>query len=81
MLNLIFIIYSLGILALVLNRYHIILLLISIEFIYLSLIIMLFYNSFFLNIINIFLFLVRIVCEAALGLRLLVSISFFMEMI
>nr|YP_007475051.1 NADH dehydrogenase subunit 4L [Haemaphysalis inermis]AFU55300.1 NADH dehydrogenase subunit 4L [Haemaphysalis inermis]UXX50221.1 NADH dehydrogenase subunit 4L [Haemaphysalis inermis] len=77
MLNLMFIIYSLGILALILNRYHMMLLLMSIEFMYLSLMIMLFYNSFFLNIMNIFLFLVSIVCEAALGLSLLVSMSFF----
>nr|QYF09529.1 NADH dehydrogenase subunit 4L [Haemaphysalis kolonini] len=77
MLNLMFVIYLMGILALILNRYHMMLLLMSIEFMYLSLMIMLFYNSFFLNIINIFLFLVSIVCEAALGLSLLVSMSFF----
>nr|YP_010329437.1 NADH dehydrogenase subunit 4L [Haemaphysalis kitaokai]UNO53881.1 NADH dehydrogenase subunit 4L [Haemaphysalis kitaokai] len=77
MLNLMFLIYLMGILSLILNRYHMMMLLMSIEFLYLSLMIMLFYNSFFLNIMNIFLFLVSIVCEAALGLSLLVMMSFF----
>nr|UWI72016.1 NADH dehydrogenase subunit 4L [Haemaphysalis yeni] len=77
MLNLMFVIYLMGILSLILNRFHMMMLLMSIEFMYLSLMVMLFYNSFFLNIMNIFLFLVSIVCEAALGLSLLVLMSFF----
>lgn len=48
-----------------------------IEFIYLSLIIIFFYNSSILNILNIFLFLTTIVCEAAIGLRLLVIMRFY----
>nr|YP_010329476.1 NADH dehydrogenase subunit 4L [Haemaphysalis colasbelcouri]UNO54011.1 NADH dehydrogenase subunit 4L [Haemaphysalis colasbelcouri] len=77
MLNLMFVIYLMGILSLILNRFHMMMLLMSIEFMYLSLMVMLFYNSFFLNIMNIFLFLVSIVCEAALGLSLLVMMSYF----
>lgn len=53
------------------------LLLMRIEFIYLSLIIIFFYNSSILNILNIFLFLTTIVCEAAIGLRLLVIMRFY----
>lgn len=44
---------------------------------YLSLIVMFFYNSSVLRILNIFMFLTIIVCEAAIGLRLLVIIRFY----
>lgn len=48
-----------------------------IEFIYLSLIVIFFYNSIIIRIINIFIFLCAIVCEAALGLRILIVVRFF----
>nr|YP_010983046.1 NADH dehydrogenase subunit 4L [Haemaphysalis warburtoni]WOH23035.1 NADH dehydrogenase subunit 4L [Haemaphysalis warburtoni] len=77
MLMSMFFIYLIGIFSFILNRLHLMLLLMSIEFMYLSLMIMFFYNSFMLSIMNIFMFLVTIVCEASLGLSLLVMMSFY----
>nr|UTV01454.1 NADH dehydrogenase subunit 4L [Haemaphysalis tibetensis] len=77
MLMTMFFIYLIGIFSFILNRFHLMLLLMSIEFMYLSLMIMFFYNSFMLSIMNIFMFLVTIVCEASLGLSLLVMMSFY----
>nr|YP_009471799.1 NADH dehydrogenase subunit 4L [Haemaphysalis japonica]AVI15568.1 NADH dehydrogenase subunit 4L [Haemaphysalis japonica]UNO53985.1 NADH dehydrogenase subunit 4L [Haemaphysalis japonica]UXX50260.1 NADH dehydrogenase subunit 4L [Haemaphysalis japonica] len=77
MMSMTFFIYFIGIFSFILNRFHLMLLLMSIEFMYLSLMIMFFYNSSILNILNIFLFLTTIVCEAAIGLSLLVMMSFY----
>lgn len=77
MISITFFIYFIGVFSFILNRFHLILLLMRIEFIYLSLIIIFFYNSYLLSILNIFLFLTTIVCEAAIGLRLLVIIRFY----
>nr|UKG19930.1 NADH dehydrogenase subunit 4L [Haemaphysalis longicornis] len=77
MLSLTFTIYFVGIFSFILNRFHLMLLLMSIEFMYLSLMMMFFYNSMMLSIINVFVFLTAIVCEASIGLSLLVMISFY----
>nr|YP_010329424.1 NADH dehydrogenase subunit 4L [Haemaphysalis yeni]UNO53868.1 NADH dehydrogenase subunit 4L [Haemaphysalis yeni] len=77
MMSMTFFIYFIGIFSFILNRFHLMLLLMSIEFMYLSLMIMFFYNSCVLSILNIFMFLTMIVCEAAIGLSLLVMISFY----
>nr|UXX50286.1 NADH dehydrogenase subunit 4L [Haemaphysalis longicornis] len=77
MLSLTFTIYFIGIFSFILNRFHLMLLLMSIEFMYLSLMVMFFYNSMMLSIINVFIFLTAIVCEASIGLSLLVMISFY----
>nr|QDF58649.1 NADH dehydrogenase subunit 4L [Haemaphysalis longicornis]QTK21819.1 NADH dehydrogenase subunit 4L [Haemaphysalis longicornis] len=69
--------YFIGIFSFILNRFHLMLLLMSIEFMYLSLMMMFFYNSMMLSIINVFVFLTAIVCEASIGLSLLVMISFY----
>nr|QDF58662.1 NADH dehydrogenase subunit 4L [Haemaphysalis longicornis] len=69
--------YFVGIFSFILNRFHLMLLLMSIEFMYLSLMVMFFYNSMMLSIINVFVFLTAIVCEASIGLSLLVMISFY----
>lgn len=70
-------IYLIGVFSFILNRFHLMLLLIRIEFIYLSLIVIFFYNSIIIRIINVFVFLTAIVCEASIGLRLLVVIRFY----
>nr|YP_010729997.1 NADH dehydrogenase subunit 4L [Amblyomma patinoi]WEF75011.1 NADH dehydrogenase subunit 4L [Amblyomma patinoi] len=70
-------IYLLGVLALLINRFHLIMVLMSIEFMYMSLIMLMMILFSLLNMMNIFLFLVSIVCEAALGLSLLVLLNFF----
>nr|NP_945224.1 NADH dehydrogenase subunit 4L [Haemaphysalis flava]QAX90628.1 NADH dehydrogenase subunit 4L [Haemaphysalis flava]QPM99860.1 NADH dehydrogenase subunit 4L [Haemaphysalis flava]UNO53829.1 NADH dehydrogenase subunit 4L [Haemaphysalis flava]UXX50247.1 NADH dehydrogenase subunit 4L [Haemaphysalis flava]BAD03993.1 NADH dehydrogenase 4L [Haemaphysalis flava] len=77
MMSMTFFIYFIGVFSFILNRFHLMLLLMSIEFMYLSLMIMFFYNSYLLSILNIFLFLTTIVCEAAIGLSLLVMMSFY----
>lgn len=77
MIRITFFIYLIGVLSFILNRFHLMLLLIRIEFIYLSLIVIFFYNSIIIRIINVFVFLTAIVCEASIGLRLLVVIRFY----
>nr|YP_010730010.1 NADH dehydrogenase subunit 4L [Amblyomma tonelliae]WEF75024.1 NADH dehydrogenase subunit 4L [Amblyomma tonelliae] len=69
--------YILGLVTLLLNRFHLIMVLMSIEFMYMSLMFLMMSLFSLYNILNIFLFLVSIVCEAALGLSLLVLLNFF----
>lgn len=73
----IIILYIIGFASLFVNRFYMIIILLRIEFIYMSLLLIIcIYFSFF-NILTIFVFLVRIVCEAGLGIRLLVLIRYF----
>nr|YP_011017364.1 NADH dehydrogenase subunit 4L [Amblyomma tigrinum]WQF69027.1 NADH dehydrogenase subunit 4L [Amblyomma tigrinum] len=69
--------YITGIFSLIFNRFHLIMILMSIEFMYMSLILIIFYYFVMFNILNIFVFLITIVCEAALGLSLLVLTNNF----
>nr|YP_010329463.1 NADH dehydrogenase subunit 4L [Haemaphysalis mageshimaensis]UNO53998.1 NADH dehydrogenase subunit 4L [Haemaphysalis mageshimaensis] len=77
MMSMTFFIYFVGVFSFILNRFHLMLLLMSIEFMYLSLMVIFFYNSMLMNMINVFVFLTAIVCEASVGLSLLVMISFY----
>lgn len=77
MIRITFFIYFIGVFSFIINRFHLILLLIRIEFIYLSLIVIFFLNSLITNMINVFVFLTAIVCEASIGLSLLVIIRFY----
>nr|YP_010535425.1 NADH dehydrogenase subunit 4L [Amblyomma tholloni]QLD97060.1 NADH dehydrogenase subunit 4L [Amblyomma tholloni]QLD97073.1 NADH dehydrogenase subunit 4L [Amblyomma tholloni]UYB78012.1 NADH dehydrogenase subunit 4L [Amblyomma tholloni] len=77
MMMMVLMLYIIGIVSLILNRFHLMMILMSIEFMYMSMtLLMLFYFSFF-NIMNIFVFLTSIVCEAAMGLSLLVMFNFY----
>nr|YP_010535386.1 NADH dehydrogenase subunit 4L [Amblyomma maculatum]QUB01598.1 NADH dehydrogenase subunit 4L [Amblyomma maculatum]UYB77947.1 NADH dehydrogenase subunit 4L [Amblyomma maculatum] len=69
--------YIIGIFSLIFNRFHLIMILMSIEFMYMTLILIIFYYFIMFNILNIFIFLITIVCEAALGLSLLVLTNNF----
>nr|YP_006234427.1 NADH dehydrogenase subunit 4L [Robertsicus elaphensis]AET63074.1 NADH dehydrogenase subunit 4L [Robertsicus elaphensis] len=75
MLMIISLLYLMGLFSLIFNRFHILMLLMSMEFIYLSLLMILILMS--LTIINFLMFLVMIVCESALGLSLLIMMSYF----
>nr|YP_009560380.1 NADH dehydrogenase subunit 4L [Haemaphysalis bancrofti]QAB05947.1 NADH dehydrogenase subunit 4L [Haemaphysalis bancrofti] len=77
MMSMTLFIYLIGVFSFILNRFHLMLLLMSIEFMYLSLMVIFFYNSMMISIINVFVFLTAIVCEASIGLSLLVVISFY----
>nr|UXX50299.1 NADH dehydrogenase subunit 4L [Haemaphysalis yeni] len=77
MMSMTFFIYFIGIFSFVLNRFHLMLLLMSIEFMYLSLMVIFFYSSMMMSIMNVFMFLTVIVCEASIGLSMLVVISFY----
>nr|YP_010231349.1 NADH dehydrogenase subunit 4L [Dermacentor auratus]QSV37418.1 NADH dehydrogenase subunit 4L [Dermacentor auratus] len=71
------IMYLIGLLSFMINRHYMMMILLSIEFMYMSLLLLMcIYFSFF-NILGIFVFLIVIVCEAALGMSLLVLMSFF----
>lgn len=77
MLELSFYIYIIGILAFLKNRFHIITVLLSFEFIYLSLFIIMIFMLLSNNYMIMIVYLIIIVAEARLGLRLLVIINFF----
>nr|YP_011017377.1 NADH dehydrogenase subunit 4L [Amblyomma parvitarsum]WQF69040.1 NADH dehydrogenase subunit 4L [Amblyomma parvitarsum] len=77
MMMLSFFLYFVGVMSLVINRFHLIMILMSIEFLYMSLVMLIFILFSLLNILNVFVFLVSIVCEAALGLSLLVLLNFY----
>uniref|UniRef100_UPI0030FE9BD5 NADH dehydrogenase subunit 4L n=1 Tax=Amblyomma papuanum TaxID=3065601 RepID=UPI0030FE9BD5 len=73
----IFSFYLMGIVSFIFNRYHFMMILMSLEFMYMSLMFIFLMNSLNSTIMNMFVFLVTIVCEASLGLALLVMMSFF----
>uniref|UniRef100_UPI0030FE4116 NADH dehydrogenase subunit 4L n=1 Tax=Bothriocroton hydrosauri TaxID=59643 RepID=UPI0030FE4116 len=77
MMSSMILIYIVGLISFILNRHHLIMLLMSIEFMYLSLMLMFLLMCFQFNMLSIFMFMVLIVCEAALGLSILVSMSFY----
>nr|YP_009917415.1 NADH dehydrogenase subunit 4L [Amblyomma ovale]QLF99614.1 NADH dehydrogenase subunit 4L [Amblyomma ovale] len=69
--------YMIGLASLIFNRFHLIMILMSIEFMYMALIILMLMYFSFINLMNIFLFFITIVCEAALGLSLLVFFNYY----
>uniref|UniRef100_UPI0030FEBDA1 NADH dehydrogenase subunit 4L n=1 Tax=Amblyomma calabyi TaxID=3065602 RepID=UPI0030FEBDA1 len=77
MLMLTVFLYFMGVMSLFLNRFHLLMILLSIEFMYMSLIFLIMILFSIFNLLNIFIFLMSIVCEAALGLSLLVLLNFF----
>nr|YP_010324999.1 NADH dehydrogenase subunit 4L [Rhipicephalus haemaphysaloides]UDU84732.1 NADH dehydrogenase subunit 4L [Rhipicephalus haemaphysaloides]UNO54453.1 NADH dehydrogenase subunit 4L [Rhipicephalus haemaphysaloides]UNO54466.1 NADH dehydrogenase subunit 4L [Rhipicephalus haemaphysaloides] len=77
MVTLIILLYLVGMMAFLINRYYLMMILLSIEFIYMSLLLMLCIYFCLFNLLGIFTFLISIVCEAGLGLSLLVMMSFF----
>nr|YP_010329411.1 NADH dehydrogenase subunit 4L [Haemaphysalis campanulata]UNO53842.1 NADH dehydrogenase subunit 4L [Haemaphysalis campanulata] len=77
MLMMTFFLYFIGVFSFIVNRFHLMMLLMSIEFMYLSLMVIFFYISSYMSIINVFMFLTTIVCEASIGLSLLVMISYY----
>lgn len=77
MSSLVIILYLIGTSILFVNRYYLIIILLRVEFIYMSLLLLLCIYFCIFNILGIFAFLIRIVCEAGLGLRLLVIIRFY----
>nr|UXG58615.1 NADH dehydrogenase subunit 4L [Dermacentor albipictus]UXG58641.1 NADH dehydrogenase subunit 4L [Dermacentor albipictus] len=73
----IMILYMIGFMSFFVNRFYMMMILLSIEYMYMSLLLMMcIYFSFF-NVLTIFVFLVSIVCEAGLGMSLLVLMSYF----
>nr|YP_009992034.1 NADH dehydrogenase subunit 4L [Rhipicephalus decoloratus]QLD97112.1 NADH dehydrogenase subunit 4L [Rhipicephalus decoloratus]QNN85505.1 NADH dehydrogenase subunit 4L [Rhipicephalus decoloratus] len=74
---LVIMLYMIGIFILFSNRYYLMMILLSMEFVYMSLLLMLCTHFCMFNILGIFTFLISIVCEAGLGLSLLVMMSFY----
>nr|UYL27181.1 NADH dehydrogenase subunit 4L [Rhipicephalus sanguineus]WEI30825.1 NADH dehydrogenase subunit 4L [Rhipicephalus sanguineus] len=77
MVTLVIALYFIGMLMLFINRHFLMMILLSIEFMYMSLLLMLCIYFCFFNLLSIFVFLISIVCEAGLALSLLVMMSFF----
>nr|QLD96995.1 NADH dehydrogenase subunit 4L [Amblyomma marmoreum] len=73
----VFILYLVGVISLIFNRFHLLMILMSIEFMYMSMILLILFFFSLLNLMNIFIFLVSLVCEAAMGLSLLVLFNYF----
>nr|QNN85479.1 NADH dehydrogenase subunit 4L [Rhipicephalus microplus] len=74
---LVIMLYLMGIFIFFINRYYLMMILLSIEFIYMSLLLMLCIFFCMFNILGVFTFLISIVCEAGLGLSMLVMMSFY----
>nr|YP_008999733.1 NADH dehydrogenase subunit 4L [Rhipicephalus australis]AGH19672.1 NADH dehydrogenase subunit 4L [Rhipicephalus australis] len=74
---LVIMLYFMGIFVFFINRYYLMMILLSIEFIYMSLLLMLCIYFCMFNILGVFTFLISIVCEAGLGLSMLVMMSFY----
>nr|UYX57300.1 NADH dehydrogenase subunit 4L [Rhipicephalus linnaei] len=77
MTTLVITLYFIGMLVLFTNRYYLMMILLSIEFMYMSLLLMLCVYFCLFNLLGIFVFLISIVCEAGLALSLLVMMSFY----
>nr|YP_006234440.1 NADH dehydrogenase subunit 4L [Amblyomma fimbriatum]AET63088.1 NADH dehydrogenase subunit 4L [Amblyomma fimbriatum] len=71
------VLYLIGVISLILNRFHLIMILMSLEFIYMSIMILMLFVFSLMNIMNVYMYLVSIVCEASMGLCLLVFFNFF----
>nr|YP_010535750.1 NADH dehydrogenase subunit 4L [Rhipicephalus annulatus]UYB78792.1 NADH dehydrogenase subunit 4L [Rhipicephalus annulatus] len=74
---LVIMLYLMGIFIFFINRYYLMMILLSIEFVYMSLLLMLCIYFCMFNILGVFTFLISIVCEAGLGLSMLVMMSFY----
>nr|QJD22107.1 NADH dehydrogenase subunit 4L [Amblyomma testudinarium]UNO54310.1 NADH dehydrogenase subunit 4L [Amblyomma sp.] len=77
MLMLVMLLYFVGVISLILNRFHLMMILLSMEFMYMSMMILLLFFFCLTNMMSIFVFLISIVCEASMGLSLLVMFNFF----
>lgn len=77
MIEISFFIYFVGIITLLVNRNHIMIVLLRFEFIYLGIFLIIILSIMFINFIKVILYLIIIVCEARLGLRMLVLINYF----
>nr|UXG58693.1 NADH dehydrogenase subunit 4L [Dermacentor albipictus] len=73
----IMILYMIGFMSFFVNRFYMMMILLSIEYMYMSLLLMMCVYFSFFNVLTIFVFLVSIVCEAGLGMSLLVLMSYF----
>nr|AAD28379.1 NADH dehydrogenase subunit 4L [Rhipicephalus microplus] len=74
---LVIMLYFMGIFVFFINRYYLMMILLSIEFIYMSLLLMLCIYFCMFNILGVFTFLISIVCKTGLGLSMLVMMSFY----
>nr|YP_010350354.1 NADH dehydrogenase subunit 4L [Ixodes fecialis]UOK09783.1 NADH dehydrogenase subunit 4L [Ixodes fecialis] len=72
-----FLLYIFGIMTFLVNRYHIMIILLSFEFMYLGVFLMMVLTLIFFSMTKMILYLIVIVCEASLGLSLLVTMNFF----
>lgn len=77
MIEISFIIYIVGLLVLLVNRRHVIIILLCFEYMYLGIFILIVFSLIFFTLTKVILYLIIIVCEARLGLGILVSINFY----
>nr|BDP28858.1 NADH dehydrogenase subunit 4L [Ixodes angustus] len=77
MVEISFFMYFVGLMTLLKNRFHMMTVLLSFEFMYLSLFLMMIFSVMMNSYLLILVYLIMIVAEASLGLSLLVIMSFF----
>nr|UZN43721.1 NADH dehydrogenase subunit 4L [Ixodes ovatus]UZN43734.1 NADH dehydrogenase subunit 4L [Ixodes ovatus]UZN43747.1 NADH dehydrogenase subunit 4L [Ixodes ovatus] len=77
MLEVSFFMYSVGLITFFKNRFHVMTVLLSFEFMYLSLFMMMIFTVLSNNYLMMLIYLIMIVAEASLGLSLLVIMNFF----
>nr|UNS18836.1 NADH dehydrogenase subunit 4L [Ixodes ovatus] len=77
MLEISFFMYIVGMITFLKNRFHVMTVLLSFEFMYLSLFMMMIFMILSNNYLMMLIYLIMIVAEASLGLSLLVIMNFF----
>nr|QVD40460.1 NADH dehydrogenase subunit 4L [Ixodes (Pholeoixodes) sp. YTF-2021a] len=77
MIEVSFLMYLMGMMSLLKNRFHMMTVLLSFEFMYLGLFLMMVFSVLMNTYLLMVVYLIMIVAEASLGLSLLVIMSFF----
>nr|YP_010350406.1 NADH dehydrogenase subunit 4L [Ixodes myrmecobii]UOK09887.1 NADH dehydrogenase subunit 4L [Ixodes myrmecobii] len=77
MMEISFMMYMVGLLVLLINRSHVMIILLCFEYMYLGIFMTMVFTLIFFSFIKVILYLIVIVCEASLGLGMLVSMNFF----
>nr|UOK09822.1 NADH dehydrogenase subunit 4L [Ixodes confusus] len=77
MMEIAFMMYMVGLLVMMVNRSHVMIILLCFEYMYLGIFITMIFLLMFFSLVKVILFLIIIVCEASLGLGMLVFMNFY----
>nr|QAB05933.1 NADH dehydrogenase subunit 4L [Ixodes holocyclus] len=77
MMEISFMMYMVGLLVLLVNRSNVMIILLCFEYMYLGIFMLMVFSLIFFTLTKVILYLIIIVCEASLGLGMLVSMNFY----